>query len=326
MKQAKKQNPKKPPAPAKNTAPKSETLKNGAYPICHSRPFADLLSSRMNAEQLERYNLLVMTKGKRQHLQSPFDNDPVPAYLKLKVSTGMLAILKTTQHNNGSVSGFTFEVRNSSNTLVGTYTSGRITIPNLVAGTYSVKEINLSSNFVAPTPNPKSVEVKPGETASVSLDNIKKRGVISVRKTDANFTLGGYSLAGAEFQIIDQGGTVIDTIITGNDGRGQSKILPLGVYRVKKTKAPYGFLINTNTYTVALSGTLGNADVVYAPETSIAEQPETGRINLEKSNKNPMMGDYSLSGARYEIRAAEDIKRIDGSYYARTGDLLISLM
>ena len=65
-----------------------------------------------------------------------------------KLKDGHLAIIKTTQHHGGTVSGFTFEVRNSSNTLIGTYTSGasgKIDIPNLRPGVYSVKEINLSS-------------------------------------------------------------------------------------------------------------------------------------------------------------------------------------
>ena len=66
--------------------------------------------------------------------------------------------------------------------------------------------------------------------------------------------------------------------------------------------------------------------IVYSPDTSIAEQPTVGNITLEKSNNNPMMGDYNLSGARYEVRAAEDIRRIDGSYYARNGDLVDTMI
>jgi len=264
-------------------------------------------------------------EGANQDMVTGVDSDPRASYLQLRVSTGNLAIIKTSQHNNGVVGGFQFEVRNSSGTLLGTYTSdssGVINVPNLVAGTYSVKEVNLSSDFVAPSPNPKSVEVRAGQTASVSFDNIKKRGIISVRKTDANPTLGGYSLAGAVFEIRDQGGTLVDTITTGSDGRAQSKILPLGVYRVKETQAPYGFLLDTNTHNVALSGTQGSGEVVYAPDTTVAEQPEVARINIQKSNKNKMMGDYNLAGAKYEIRAAEDIKRVDGSFYAHKGDLM----
>jgi uncharacterized surface anchored protein len=227
-----------------------------------------------------------------------------------KLKDGHLAIIKTTQHHGGSVSGFQFEVRNSSNTLIGTYTSGasgKIDVPNLRPGWYSVREINLSSDFVEPTPNPVNVEIKPDETASVSFDNIRKRGVITVRKSDANPTLGGYSLSGAEFEVRDQGNNVVDTIITGADGRGQSKILPLGVYRITETKAPYGFALDPETRTSTISGIQGTSAIVYAPDVSIAEQPQVGRINLEKYNSTPNMGDYDLSPAVFEIRNSSGV-------------------
>ena len=244
-------------------------------------------------------------EGANQDMVTGVDSDPVPAYLKVKVNTGNLAILKTTQHNEGKVSGFQFEVRNSSNTLIGTYTSGAdgsINIPNLQPGVYSVKEINLSTDFVEPTPNPKSVTVIAGQTVSVSFDNVKKRGIINLRKTNANPVMGDYSLAGAEFEVRDAGNNLVDTIITGADGRGQSKVLPLGVYRIKEVKAPYGFVIDKNTYTSTLSGVQGTDAIVYSPDVSIAETPQVGRINLEKSNSNKPMGDYDLSGAVFDIK------------------------
>jgi len=59
-------------------------------------------------------------------------DDPVTFDITINTeSLGNLSIIKTTQHNSGLVDGFTFEVRNSGGTLVGTYTttrSGVITI------------------------------------------------------------------------------------------------------------------------------------------------------------------------------------------------------
>jgi len=232
-------------------------------------------------------------------------SDPVSGYLKVEVGTGSLEIIKTSQHNGGTVSGFQFEVRDSANKLIGTYTStssGKISVPNLNAGTYTVREINLSSDFVAPTPNPVTVEVKAGQTATVSFNNVKKRGIISLKKTDANPTMGGYSLAGAVFEVRDSGGTLVDTITTDSKGEAQTKILPLGTYSVKETKAPTGFVVDSKSYTSTISGAQGNAAVVYAPDVNIAEQPQVGRVNIEKYNSTPNLGDYDLSGAVFEIR------------------------
>jgi LPXTG-motif cell wall-anchored protein len=246
-------------------------------------------------------------ESSNQDMVCGVDNDPVPAYLKLKVSTGNLSILKTTQYNGGSVSGFTFEVRDSANALSGTYTTtsaGKIDIPNLQAGWYSVREINLPADFVEPSPNPVSVEVKAGQTASVSFDNIKKRGVITIKKTNANPAMGEYSLAGAVFEIRDQGGALADTVTVAASGTGQSKILSLGVYRVTEKSSPPagGFVRNTQTFTVALTGAQGTAAIVYAPDVVVPEQPQVARINIVKQNGNPAMGDYDLAGAVFEIR------------------------
>ena len=258
-------------------------------------------------------------EGANQDMVTGVSNDPLRGYLKLKVSVGNLAIMKTTKNNGGSVSGFTFEVRNSGGGLVGTYTTnstGKIDIPNLQPGVYSVREINLSSDFVTPAQNPNSVTVASGQTASVSFDNIKKIEIITVRKTNANPTMGGYSLAGAVFEVRDQNGTLVDTITTDGTGRAQTKALPLGAYRVKETKAPYGFVIDKSTYNSTLSGTLGTDEIVYAPDVSIAEQPQIGTITITKLDKatgTRAQGDSTLNGVVFEVYSAADIKGQDGS-------------
>jgi hypothetical protein len=114
---------------------------------------------------------------------TPID-DPVRAYFKLKAAVGNLSIIKTSKNNDGKVSGFMFEVTKDGRNI-GTFTSGnngKIDIPNLIAGTYTVREVNLSDEFVQPTPNPVTVEVRSGQTATVNFNNIKKMGVITVQK------------------------------------------------------------------------------------------------------------------------------------------------
>ena len=278
-------------------------------PITDTKTIA--LTRRMPSTSMTTGFLIWSVPGREkanQDMVTGVDSDPLVRYLRFKPTTGSLSIVKTTQHNNGSVSGFKFEVRDAQNKLVGKYTSdstGRINIPDLQAGKYSIKEVELSSDFVEPSPNPLTVEVKPGQTASVSFDNIKKRGVLTVKKTNARPNMGDYSLAGAEFEVRDQGGNLVDTIITDSSGYGASKILPLGVFRIKEKKSPFGFAVDKNTYTVTISGTQGNEAVVYAPEVSIAEQPQVGKINIHKFNETPAMGDYDLSGAVFEILAED---------------------
>jgi uncharacterized surface anchored protein len=236
---------------------------------------------------------------------TPID-DPVRAYFKLKAAVGNLSIVKTSKNNDGKVAGFMFEVTKDGRNI-GTFTSGndgKIDIPNLIAGMYTVREVNLSDDFVQPTPNPVTVEIKAGQTATVNFNNIKKMGVITIQKTNSNPVMGDYSLANAEFTVKDGNGAVVDTIKTGADGKGQSKPLPLGTYTVFEAKAPYGFVRDKNIYTRTLSGSLGTAEIVYAPDISVPEKPQTGQVRITKLDTETAataQGDATLAGAVFDL-------------------------
>jgi hypothetical protein len=238
-------------------------------------------------------------------VSTPID-DPVRAYFKIKAAYGNLAMVKTTKNNDGKVSGFMFEVMKDGRNI-GTFTSGndgKIDIPNLIAGTYSVREVNLSDEFVQPTPNPVTVEIKAGQTVTVNFNNIRKMGVITVQKTNANPVMGDYSLANAEFTVKNANGAVVDTIVTGADSKGQSKPLPLGTYTVQESKAPWGFVIDRNIYSRTLSGSLGAAEIVYCPEITVPEKPQLGQVKITKLDAETAataQGDATLSGAVFDL-------------------------
>ena len=200
--------------------------------------------------------------------------------------------------------GFQFEVRDSSGTLIGTYTSdatGRIKIPDLAPGTYSITEINIPAGYILQGSNPRSVTVFANDITLVDVVNIKQKGQITVKKTNSDPSMGDYSLASAVFEILNSGGTVVDTITTGNDGKATSKVLPLGSYTVREKTAPEGFVRNTGSFPVMLSAGSSTAEVIVGPEVVIPNAPQTGRVTIHKTNANPSMGNYSLAGAVFEI-------------------------
>ena len=80
--------------------------------------------------------LLMLDSGANQRAVVGQYSDSVRSYVSFDadIPYGDLNIIKTSQNNDGIVSGFRFEVRNSSGGLVGTYTTdstGRINVPNL---------------------------------------------------------------------------------------------------------------------------------------------------------------------------------------------------
>jgi uncharacterized surface anchored protein len=261
-------------------------------------------------------------KGDRQDtvsVGSPID-DPVKAYFKLSSDgedLGELSIVKTTKNNDGIVGGFLFEVAKDG-VSIGTFasaTDGRISIPDLVAGTYTVQEVGLSDEFVQPWPNPVTVEVASGQTATVSFHNIKKLGVITVQKYNSNPAMGEYSIAGAVFTVKDANGNIADTIVTNADGRGESKPLRLGTYSVYESNAPWGFVRNKDVYYRTLTGSLGTAEIVYSPEIYVPQRPQTGKITITKLDEETgqrAQGDATLAGAVFDLFKAngQHVERI----------------
>ena len=312
--------------------------KNNTLTISSTAPISDINGVKIRADRINSKSQAVVfwgqyritVKGGIQGLVMGTEiDDPVPAHLELKISTGNLDIKKTTQHNDGVVSGFDFEIRDSFNNLIGTFTSdsnGYIHIPNLAAGTYSVKEVNLSSDFVEPTPNPKTVVVHGGQTAEVSFDNIKKQGVISIQKSNANPNMGDYPLAGAVFEVMDANNELVDTITTNTQGRAQSKYLPLGSYTVTEKTAPYGYIRNPISFAVTIIGSQGAGHIVYPPDVIVPQTPQPGIIRVQKYNTKPDMGDYSLAGAEFEVRAAQNILRLDGTVIYSQGELVDTII
>ena len=107
-------------------------------------------------------------------------------------------IIKT-MPDGGSTAEWKFEVYDSDNELVGSYTTasdGTILTDYLLPGTYTVKEIiPEDSPYTCDAPNPQTVTISAGQTAEVTFTNRMKPGEIRIQKTDTH----GESLAGAEF-------------------------------------------------------------------------------------------------------------------------------
>jgi len=218
---------------------------------------------------------------------------------------GTLKIYKKVS-DNSSPAGFQFEVKSGAGALIGTYTTdgtGVITIPDLVAGQYTITEINIPAEYVVEGWNPVTLSVWSGETTGVDFVNIKQKGQITIRKSNAAPSLGSHSLAGAEFDILTSSRVFVETITTGADGIARSSMLDLGDFILVERKAPYGFVRSSTEYSVRL-GTI-DPDLGYATASvDIANQPQAGVIRLTKTNINPSMGSYSLQSAVFEIRNA----------------------
>jgi uncharacterized surface anchored protein len=242
------------------------------------------------------------------------------------VDLRLLNIAKTNANpgmGNYTLSGAAFEIRNAGGTLVDTVTtdaSGNAQSKALPLGNYTVKELTAPYGFALNQNSFAANLVYAGQEAdcayaTVTVAERPQTGILRVHKTNSNPGLGDYFLAGAVFEV-RQNGALIDTITTNAAGLAQSKELPLGAYTLKEKTAPYGYVLNTNEFPAALSYAGQDVQVVYT-DVTIAERPQTGTIRVTKLDKDSgatAQGDATLNGAVFEIFAADKQSVVDTLY------------
>lgn len=139
-------------------------------------------------------------------------NDPVKGYLNIKVSVGSAKIVKTSE--DGKIDGITFTITgNGIDKTVTTNAKGEVQIDNLTPGVYTVTEQKYDKYEPQEV---RRVTVVSGQVATVSFNNVLKRGDLVVTKTSEDglsegvkFHLYGTSLSGLvvdEYAITDSSG------------------------------------------------------------------------------------------------------------------------
>lgn len=231
-------------------------------------------------------------------------------------------------------------IRTEKGTVVATLTTdekGKAETEALYLGKYVVKETKAPNGYLL---NPKefavTLEYEDQETeivyGNVTVPDELAKGKIRVKKTDAET---GNGLSGAEFEIRAKediitpdgtvkvkAGTMVDTIKTSDKGTAETKELYLGKYEVQETKAPEGYLLNTQKYPVELIYADQETEIVYG-DVTVPDELAKGQIEILK--KDEETGNL-LSGAEFTVTAAEDITTPDGTLRAEKGTVVDTIV
>lgn len=277
-------------------------------------------------------------------------NRPVSVACEDAPAMGKIRITKTGHEGGNAVPGAVFAivaaedivtpdgtVRVSKGELVDTVTTGqdgKAMSKALYLGRYAVKETDAPEGYLL---NAKDFETelkyKDQNTeivyADIRVENEVAKGKIRIVKTDAD--TGKIIPEKAEFEIVAaedivtpggaikaKQGTVVDTVVSGENGRGVSGELHMGKYIVKEKCAPTGYLLNPEPREVELDYKDQNTRVVYGNVT-IADMPARGKVVITKTDSES--GTF-LAGAEFAITAADDIITPDGTVRAEKGTVV----
>ena len=220
----------------------------------------------------------------------PADNDPVPAYLKVRTAAGSAKIVKVSE--DGKVDGITFRIQGEGvDQTVKTTNGGVIQVDNLRPGVYTVTEAEYDKYVPQET---RRVTVVSGQVSTVTFNNILKRGGLKVTKTAEDgltegmkFRLYGTSLSGIE---------VNEYAVTDKNGVATFKDVLIGTgYTIEEVDTPTRYVV-PEKQTAAIEWNK-------VTEKSFDNILKKFNVTVTKSDseKGLPQGDASLAGAKYGI-------------------------
>ena len=220
----------------------------------------------------------------------PADNDPVPAYLKVRTAAGSAKIVKVSE--DGKVDGITFRIQGEGvDQTVKTANGGVIQVDNLRPGVYTVTEAEYDKYVPQET---RRVTVVSGQVSTVTFNNVLKRGGLKVTKTAEDgltegmkFRLYGTSLSGIE---------VNEYAVTDKNGVAKFKDVLIGTgYTLEE--------VDTLTRYVVPDKQTAAIEWNKVTEKSFDNILKKFNVTVTKSDseKGLPQGDASLAGAKYGI-------------------------
>ena len=254
--------------------------------------------------------------------------DPVTAFLRLRVSTGNIKIVKTSE--DGRVDGITFRIKgNGVDKTVKTANGGSITADNLAPGEYTVTEETPEEYAEREAQH---ITVVSGQTATVSFNNTLKKFKLTVIKADAEqgAAQGNAALAGAEYGIY-KGNQLIDTYTTDSDGRFTTKYYVCGNdWSLKELTAGEGYLVTKGSehigaepknYTAEYNGiSLNVKETVKKGKVAIIKHSDDGSTKIETPEKGAEFEVFLKSAGSYANakETERDILVCDKNGFAET--------
>lgn len=186
--------------------------------------------------------------------------------------------------------------------------NGEAISSKLLIGNYKVKEVGLGKNLnYIINSHEYDILVKNNETIQIKIQNEHKKGnlkIIKVDKDDNSLTLGGI-----EFELIDEKGKVIDSLITDANGEAKIDNINVGKYTLKETETK-------KEYNLCLDKEL----TVEWNKTSIIKienEKKKGKIEIykkDKDNQEIKIDNVEFNILNGENKIVENLKTNENGY------------
>ena len=206
-----------------------------------------------------------------------------------KIAKGTLKILKVDDSTN-PVAGAKFEIKNEAGIVVDTITTnaqGVAVSKALRLGKYTYREIYAPNGYVLNTQEYSFELTTDNQVVIKNMINVRSKGKLEIIKVDQD----NERIGGVTFEIKNEAGEIVDTIVTSTNGVALTKALPLGKYTYRETKVPAGYIMDSKSYNFTL--TENNKTIT---KTVVNEQIK-GKLRIIKVDDSG----NALAGVKFEI-------------------------
>lgn len=168
---------------------------------------------------------------------------------------GQIEVVKVDKDNNEvKLQGVTFNILDSSNNIVETIVTNEdgkaITKLLPINEEYKVQEVATLENYVLEQ-EIRTVTLKEDQITGVTFENEKKKGKIEVIKVDKDNN--EVKLRGVVFHVLDSSQNVVDTLITDEEGKATTRLLPIDeVYALQEIKTKENYVLSDEIKKITL--------------------------------------------------------------------------
>ncbi len=219
------------------------------------------------------------------------------AVVENELQKGQIKVVKIdTDNNKVKLAGVTFEVYDENHELLETLVTdenGEATTNRYAVRDFEklyLKETKTLDNYVLNSEE-KEIVLKANEITTMTFENEKKKGQIEVVKVDKDNS--EVKLEGVTFEVYDEKGNLVDTLVTDKEGKAVTKRLPIDQeYTIKETITNEKYVLNDKPTKVTLE-----QDKI----TTITFENEIRKGQIEVIKVDSENNEVKLEGVSFEI-------------------------
>lgn len=255
------------------------TNKNGILEISNIR------TGKITIKEIKTRDEYVLSKEK-YYLEIKY-NKTSEITIENEKKKGQIEVYKTdTENNTIKLKDVEFDVIDENNNVVEKLTTnekGYAITKRLPIGKYYLKETKTNNKYILKD-ELVEVDVSQDIISKLNITNEKKKGKISILKSSSSDSpllniKRGDVLKGAIFEIYDSDNTLVDTLITDENGQALSKDLEIGRYRIKEIAAAKNFLLNSKDFFINIQD---NNEIKIL---NIENEPAIPELDIEKTGQ-----------------------------------------